>query len=1002
MNITIAVNIEGNSICEATAQSLLALRDRDSIRFVFVTDKKRYELAEQLLELMHMLNAMIVTDIANTDGVVFTMASNEVLHELAVQYVRNYYQHADVGSKILDHIRSLFVTTVIEQKMNKVYVLCNEDRNYQVSCIIPVYNAEKYLREAVDSVISQTIGFEESVQLILINDGSIDSSGEICVEYLRKYPHNVIYVEQENQGVSAARNKGIDLASGMYTFFLDADDYIDTNLFETGIALLSKHGEEVDFVSFALSFFGNKTGRIHPLEYRFGETHVVNIGGSESNFIENRVASCFFDSRAIHAVRFNARLKYMESVCFVTQIIQRKNKYLICNDIHYYIRIVSEAANLFDNFDHYSDWYVEFFQVVSCFITDDLNRAGHVTKYMQQLIMYELQLLHLRAMSRHNMFQLDADNTVDMLKKLLNHIEDSVIREQRLFHHWQKLCLLEIKHGKSQVVDDGVPAFYIGGVRREQLLPPVHISIVEEYNGEIVIAGSYHSFDDKNIRLVAVYNDTFYPCIYYDTSYRGVYLFGSLWRKASVFEVRIPFSNDGRITFYAMVDGYGVLSTHLSFRVTSRMKRKIGSFVIGDKSILLRAGTDSFIATSVSKNAIESVIQYYVKNNFEEKKSKNEISLLQQYTKLYPLLSKKRIWIFMDRRERADDNAEHLFRYCSGISDGVDKYFVLDSDSPDVERIQKYGKVLYYGSDEHKLMHLFAECFISSQFTRKFLFPYGAGEHAELFMGLSKAKLIGLQHGIMLSDMSAQFSRWDTNAKLFVTSTKTEYDSILKYDYCYGKNIVKLTGLPRYDNLVNNPKKQILFMFTWRKSLAQTNLDSTGSIYLYNPDFKHSSYFKCIQSLLTDSRLLSVAHQMGFELVYRPHPNVYVQIEDFSFNEQVIISPADESYQKLFSEAAMAITDYTSAIFDFAYLKKPVFYYQFSENNWGDGYFDYETMGFGPIVTEHDKLVELLIHYMCNECEMQSVYKTRADEFFAFFDSCNCKRVYEEIISLEG
>ena len=88
------------------------------------------------------------------------------------------------------------------------------DYKYKISVVIPVYKVEAYLRETVESVIAQTIGFEENIQLILVNDGSPDNSEEICLEYKNRYPRNVIYLKKENGGVSSARNESIPYIEG--------------------------------------------------------------------------------------------------------------------------------------------------------------------------------------------------------------------------------------------------------------------------------------------------------------------------------------------------------------------------------------------------------------------------------------------------------------------------------------------------------------------------------------------------------------------------------------------------------------------------------------------------------------------------------------------------------------------------------------------------------------------------------------------------------------------
>lgn len=92
----------------------------------------------------------------------------------------------------------------------------------KVSIIIPVYRTEKYLRQCLDSALAQTYG---DIEIILIDDGSPDSSGEICDEYASRHSH-ITVIHKLNEGISKARNDGIGKATGDYLFFLDSDDYM--------------------------------------------------------------------------------------------------------------------------------------------------------------------------------------------------------------------------------------------------------------------------------------------------------------------------------------------------------------------------------------------------------------------------------------------------------------------------------------------------------------------------------------------------------------------------------------------------------------------------------------------------------------------------------------------------------------------------------------------------------------------------------------------------------
>ena len=112
----------------------------------------------------------------------------------------------------------------------------------KVSIIVPVYNTEKYVERCIESIISQTYS---KMEVILINDGSDDSSGKICMEYAHR-DKRIIYLSQENAGQGRARNRGLDIMSGEYVLFIDSDDYIHPQMVE--FMLKAAQQRKADFV----------------------------------------------------------------------------------------------------------------------------------------------------------------------------------------------------------------------------------------------------------------------------------------------------------------------------------------------------------------------------------------------------------------------------------------------------------------------------------------------------------------------------------------------------------------------------------------------------------------------------------------------------------------------------------------------------------------------------------------------------------------------------------
>ena len=110
-----------------------------------------------------------------------------------------------------------------------------------ISVIVPVYNVEKYLSKCLESILNQSFS---QFELILVNDGSTDASGEICNEYAQKY-EKIKVIHQKNGGLSSARNTGIDNATGKYIGFVDSDDYIVPEMYKNLVETAKKYNAQM-------------------------------------------------------------------------------------------------------------------------------------------------------------------------------------------------------------------------------------------------------------------------------------------------------------------------------------------------------------------------------------------------------------------------------------------------------------------------------------------------------------------------------------------------------------------------------------------------------------------------------------------------------------------------------------------------------------------------------------------------------------------------------------
>lgn len=155
----------------------------------------------------------------------------------------------------------------------------------KISVIIPVYNVERYLKRCIESVINQSL---REIEVILINDGSTDTSGNICDEYATK-DDRIKVIHKPNTGVSAARNDGIAVATGTYISFVDSDDYIEPDMLSLLLSLCDKTESEIAICDVKKKLDGKVIIESYNLET---EVPIYNIVSRQNDFIKICGSSC--------------------------------------------------------------------------------------------------------------------------------------------------------------------------------------------------------------------------------------------------------------------------------------------------------------------------------------------------------------------------------------------------------------------------------------------------------------------------------------------------------------------------------------------------------------------------------------------------------------------------------------------------------------------------------------------------------------------------------------
>ena len=141
-----------------------------------------------------------------------------------------------------------------------------------ISIVVPIYNVEKYLEKCINSIIIQTY---KNIEIILVNDGSTDSSGKICDIYLKK-DKRIKVIHKKNGGLSDARNVGIENAKGKYIAFIDSDDFIDSDFIEILYNLIIEYNADVSCCKCNVIYKKNKKQQVEEKINIFTNYEAIN------------------------------------------------------------------------------------------------------------------------------------------------------------------------------------------------------------------------------------------------------------------------------------------------------------------------------------------------------------------------------------------------------------------------------------------------------------------------------------------------------------------------------------------------------------------------------------------------------------------------------------------------------------------------------------------------------------------------------------------------------
>ena len=834
-----------------------------------------------------------------------------------------------------------------------------QSREFLFSVVVPTYNVEPWIDTFFMSLVKQTSGLGDLIQVIVVDDGSTDRSTEIAKKWAAQYPENIIYVRKENGGLSSARNHGLQFVKGKWVTFSDPDDFFHEDYF----AVVKNFLEQNNFNGLCIScnpiIYDEATKRFvnsHPLNFRYAEDlKIINLMNNPE-YIQLQVCSSFINCDKLKSSKrvFDSRVKpSFEDAHLLNNLIIQTENYEIAflKKSIYYCRKKQSGINLADVEWRCKEKYKE--QIMFGYL-DLLRSAQHkygvVPEFIQNIIICETQAYMNRMLdnSLTSIFPKEGlDIFIDLMRMLYAYINAKNVLFSKLpMISWQTRIALLSTFKELNLPESPILIHEIAPDKRSMLL----IRYGKEKGDCSVYLGSKES---KPLWEKVVHRD-FYGIPLCVEQY--------LW---------VPIDSETPVSI--KVDGQPVA-------------------MIAGENLLLEATMSDVVAS-----------MYYPETALPERtqsirKSAQDPEIVEKFGKC---------WLFMDRQDKADDNAEHLYRWMMHNAESGQKiYYALDRKSPDWDRLAREGfNLIPHRSRQFYLALFNAEWVLSSHYQHHVFDPM----YIRDIFGIPDYKFAFLQHGIMTHDMS----KWVLPKKidLFVTSTCKEYESIVCGNYKSTEREVVLTGLPRHDELLKKrakAKKEKIIMVcpTWREHLCKPHIhdlpEASESL-----EFAKSDYYQSWNAVTSSSELSSIAQEYGYKFIFLPHPYTSRLTSLFEYSDSfTCVRYSDiETIQDLLAKSAMLITDYSSVGMEAAFAGLPLIYYQFKEtpaffssHTVVNGYFSYEKNGFGPVVTYLSELISCLSHDMAIGCKRQDPYESRADEFFTLRDGCNCKRVYEKLM----
>lgn len=366
---------------------------------------------------------------------------------------------------------------------------------------------------------------------------------------------------------------------------------------------------------------------------------------------------------------------------------------------------------------------------------------------------------------------------------------------------------------------------------------------------------------------------------------------------------------------------------------------------------------------------------------------------------LLPNVRDRRSWLITEKKaETAQDNSFAFFEYCCENHPKKRVYYLMRKNSAHRARLTKrMDRVIDFGSLRHYMLVLRCGVLVSSEAAAHFLDFDSVPSLLKFVVRLKKH--VFLQHGVTaMKNVAPIFGRaglWGSDR--YITTSKWEQSIAVEF-LGYSEEEAPVTGFARWDLLCDKSasRRQVMIMPTWRNWLQHHRPD----------EFERSEFFSSYREFLCSAETSEFLERFDATIVFVLHPYLEKFTNQFSSgNPRIeILSARTRPINELLMESKVLVSDYSSVVWDFFKMKKPVVFFHFDSHEYlrrHGSFIDFETHLIGPRATSVPELAGMIRDILENGCQVPTEYMALHQRAFSFDDRRNCERIFAVVEALE-